>query len=284
VSTVTLEQVRVLNEVGEPFHTILYFGREVQERWVGFGMEPRGEGYVAGRVAPLGAVGAAVGHATFFNFHPGLFRAALPGAWDKASPQQVLDARAEGIQAVYERVGAPTDGLAELTELALRAVDGLLFHGRPLAAANAEMPLPEQPFARAWQAMTVLREHRGDGHVALLTASGLSPVAVLVLMTGWQDALSRRFYQATRLWDDESWAAGQTELRVRGLADDEGLTSEGVAFRERLEVDTDRLAAAPYETLGLEATRRMFELLHPLSVAIGPAFPREPVVVDTFPG
>ena len=136
---VTLEQVRAVHTVTEPVHSIVYFAPEVQAEFEALGLEPRGQGYVAGRAAPLGAVGPDVTTAVFYNFSPRLHHHALPAAWDIASPEAVLGARARGIQAVYERVEAPTDGLEELTDLAVRAVEGLSFgqairqHGRAAA-------------------------------------------------------------------------------------------------------------------------------------------------------
>ena len=129
--------------------------------------------------------------ATFYNYSPALHRYALPAAWDIATPAEVLAARFRGIQAVYERVEAPTDGLEELTALAERAAEGLSFAGRPLAAANADVPLPAQPFARAWQALAVLREYRGDGHIAALLVAELGPVEALALYAAWQHDRAR---------------------------------------------------------------------------------------------
>lgn len=279
-------RMRVLNDVIETVHAVLYFGDEVQQRWERLGMEPRSEGYFAGRAAPMGRVGPGLVTATFFNFNPALVARAVPGVWDEAEPATVLDERAAGLQSVFERVGAPTEGLAELTRLAVDATAATGMHGRPLAAANAEVPLPEQPFARAWQALAVLREHRGDGHVAVLTAAGLGPVESLVLMVGWQEQISRRFFQRSRLWDDDDWDAAVARLATRGLAGDDGqLTEEGRRLRERIETDTDRLAAPPYERLpGTDGVQRLFDLVRPLAAAVaeGGVYPRPPAVPDAL--
>jgi hypothetical protein len=52
------------------------------------------------------------------------------------------------------------------------------------------------------------------------------------------------------------------------LDDEEKLTSTGREARERLERDTDRMAAEPWRKLGGERTGRLAELLEPLSEAI----------------
>lgn len=275
-----------MHDVIELVHTPLYFARDAREAWTGIGLEPMAQGYFAGRAAPLGRVGPEVVTALFFNFSPVAVGFGLPAAWEAASPAEVLAARARAMEALFARAGAPTDGLEEATALAREAVAAADLVGRPLAAANAAVPPPGTPFADLWQAVTVLREHRGDGHVALLTASGLHPTDVLVIYTSWQGQLRRGFYQRTRLWDDQSWGEAEVRLQERGWLDPSGgLTARGETWRQALEDDTDRLASAPYEALGEERSRRLFELLRPIAAAVVAAedvFPRPPVVPDTF--
>lgn len=285
--TVTLEQVRAVHTVTELVHAIAYLCPDVQDEFEALGLEPRGQGYVAGRVAPFGPVGPEVAVATFYNFNPALHGYALPAAWDIASPGEVLAARFRGIQAVYERVEAPTDGLDELTDLALRATEGLDLAGRPLAAANAGVPLPEQPFARAWQALTVLREFRGDGHIAALLVAEVGPVEALALYAAWQSMVSARFLKASRGWDEDVWAAAEDRLRERGwMAADGTLTEEGVRERDAVEEMTDRLASPPYEALGRDATERLFDLARPLAQALNDngGYKRPAPMPDRFPG
>lgn len=285
--TVTLEQVRAVHTVTELVHAIAYLCPDVQGEFEALGLEPRGQGYVAGRAAPMGAVGPELAIATFYNFNPALHRYALPAAWEIAGPDEVLAARFRGVQAVYERVEAPTEGLDELTGLALRAAEGLDLSGRPLAAANAAVELPEQPFARAWQALTVLREFRGDGHIAALVVAELGPVDALALYAAWQSTVSDRFLKASRGWDDEVWAAAEGRLRDRGwMAADGTLTPEGVRERNAVEEMTDRLAAAPYETLGRDDTERLFDLARPLAQALNDngGYKRPAPMPDRFPG
>ncbi len=284
--TVTLEQVRAVHTVTELVHAIAYLCPEVQDEFEALGLEPRGQGYVAGRAAPMGAVGPELPIATFYNFNPALHRYALPAAWGIASPEEVLAARFRGIQAVFERVEAPADGLDELTELAVRAAEGLPMSGRPLAAANAGVDLPEQPFARAWQALTVLREYRGDGHIAALTIAELGPVEALALYAAWQHTVSERFLKASRGWDDDVWSTAEDALRERGwMADDGTLTEEGTRERDAIEEMTDRVAAAPYERLGRDDTARLFELARPLAVALNDngGYKRPAPMPEAFP-
>lgn len=105
-------------------------------------------------------------------------------------------------------------------------VSGADLAKRPLAAANTAVPLPDEPFSRLWQHLTVLRERRGDGHVALLTATGLTPVESLELYAAWQDRVSARFLKGSRMWDDAAWAAGPERLQQRGWFDEDGSLTE----------------------------------------------------------
>lgn len=275
---------RAMHQVTEPFHSILYFAQEAMEAYEGLGLEPRGQGYVAGRCAPMGPIGPAAAAAVFYNFKPDLFSFALPGAWDIASPTQVLQARAQAMEALYQRVDAPTDGLEEATDLARTAAAATTTAGRPLAAANKAVPAPGTPFADLWQAMAVVREYRGDGHVALLTAEGVGPVEALVLYSGFQERVSRRFLQSTRLWDDEEWGEAEGKLRQEGLWGEDGLTKAGAEQRERLEQRTDELAIEPWEALGPQGCLRLFDLMQPILVALNDAeaFPR-PAAVPSRP-
>lgn len=279
---------RSLHEIIEPIHTTLYFATDVKAAWETLGLEPMAQGYVAGRAAPMGAVGPESVAATFFNFSPVIARFAVPAAWEIVTPGEVLDARAAAIEALFTRVGAPTDGLAEATELARTAAAAADLAGRPLAAGNAAVAAPGTPFADLWQALTVLREHRGDGHVALLTTSGLHPVEVLAVYAAWQGQVSRRFLQRSRAWDDDAWQAAQDSLVERGWVDGDGdLTTDGRAWRDRLEGDTDRLAAAPYDALGADGCRRLFDLLHPIATSLDGAegvFPKPLTLRASFDG
>jgi hypothetical protein len=66
---------------------------------------------------------------------------------------------------------------------------------------------------------------------------------------------------STRGWSREEWDAATDRLRGRGLVDDAGeLTERGVALRDDVERETDRLDAAPYARLGAEGVARLTEL------------------------
>lgn len=272
-----------MHEVIEPINSVAYFSPEWNDAWTALGIEPAMLGYFAGRGAPFHDAPAAVVAATFFNFNPALVAGALQACWAVTTPQDALAARARAMQALFERLEVPTDGVAEATELARRAMASVDLAGRPLAAANTAVTASGLPLADLWQALTTLREYRGDGHVALLTTSGLTPVEAVIVFSTWQEGISQRFLRSSRAIDDAAWDAGVAALTERGWMDADGLTVAGAAWRQELETRTDELAAAPWDALGLEATRRLFDLLLPIGKAAAGAFPRPFDLDDSFP-
>src|SRR5207245_6103215 len=127
----------------------------------------------AGRAAPMGPVEPGVVTATFFGFHHAMVARALPDAWSFASVDEVLAARLDGVDAALRQLLGATVESAEVAEaatLARTAAESASGAGRPLFAANADLAWPDKPHLVLWQATTLLREHRGDGHMVSLTA------------------------------------------------------------------------------------------------------------------
>ncbi|WP_114423738.1 SCO6745 family protein [Nocardioides houyundeii] len=244
----------------EVLHILGYFAPSVTAKYVDLGLRPR-LSYFAARSAAFGPVGPEVPTATFYVFAPWLLDKALPSSWEAASPEQVLQARHDGMSELMAQVVGDTD-VAELLELTRTVCAGLTRHGRPLYAAHAGLDWPEEPGLALWHASTLIREHRGDGHVAVLLRAGLDPVESIVLNGLF--AGTTQFMQQSRGWSEEEWTAGTQRLQERGLVDDDGLTEQGVAFRKTLEKETDRLALEGWQHLGLDGTRRVAELAAPL--------------------
>lgn len=279
------EIAHALHRVIEPIVNASFFAPESNQAYEAIGLEPVAQGYVAGRAAPLGPVGPAVSGAIFFNFSPAIHEMALPAAWDIATPAQVLDARWSAMTAMADRISVPVAGIEEATELAEAAAGFLDLAGRPLAAGNAALDLPDDPYAALWQVLTTIREHRGDGHVALLTSAGMNPVEVLVVSTLWQAGLSRTFLQFSRVWSDEAWAEGENLLRERGWLSDAGdaLTDEGREWRDEIEELTDELASDPWAELGDEDSKALFDLLKPIAQVVVENGRTRQQVPESFP-
>ncbi|CAL9334603.1 SCO6745 family protein [Streptomyces levis] len=260
---------RAMWERFEPVHQLVYFTAEVREAMDALGLRGYWMGYFAQRAAPLGPAPASVVSSCFYVFHPDRVARALPDAWALASPQQVIEARERAVDAAMTGLfGAEVIASAELAEaadLAWEAARAADTAGRVLGAANQALPRPAQPHVRLWQALTTLREHRGDGHVAVLVGRRLGPVEALVLKsaTGETDA---EFQRHIRQWDAGQWRLAQAELRGRGWIDGEGrLTDAGAAAHDAMEADTDDAAAVPWRTLGADGTTRLAHLLEPLA-------------------
>ncbi|GAA2360532.1 hypothetical protein GCM10010404_12530 [Nonomuraea africana] len=271
----------------EPVHGMIYFVPEASERYAALGLTGM-SGYFASRAAAFGEAGPEVVIATFFNFNPVLVRRALPAAWETTTPAKVLAARLEAADAALRRGGIDRAGaLDETLALARRAAEAATEHphGRPLFAAHTSLPWPGEPLRDLFHAQTLLREFRGDGHVAVLVSEGLSPVEALALHAASGD-VPEIFLRATRGWPEEAWTAAATSLRSRGLLADvtedgpssggptgggsagAGLTEAGRRLRAHIEARTDALALPAYAALGEEGCRRLAELAQPFGRAV----------------
>lgn len=248
-----------------PLHSALYFSPDLGKEFAGIGIVDPVAVYFATRAAAMGAVGADTVTATFYNFNHALVSRHVPAVWEIASPATVLDARLRAADATLRRllgdeiIASPE--MAEAAQLALRAAEGCTRHARPLYAAHAGLPVPDEPHLVYWHAAGLLREHRGDAHLAALLAAGLDPVEALVSHTATGKGMAVGWLLSTRGWRRDDWEAAAGRLRERGLLTAEGaLTEEGTALREELERDTDRMDLAPYERLGGPGVARLTEL------------------------
>jgi hypothetical protein len=251
----------------EPLHDVTYFAPECLEAMRGLGMRGFWMGYFAGRVAPLGPLPAAPVEAMCYSFPSWLVARAIPDAWQYASPAAALSAKLSGAAAALRAHVPPSihDTFGELASLLWPAVEGCRFEGRPLAAGWASVERPSDPVVSAWLAATVLREHRGDGHVMACVAAGLRGLdaSVTHVATG---AYPRAMIQPARGWTDPDWADSQQRLQARGLLDSAGrLTEAGTSLRRDVEAMTDRLAAGPAEHLGEAGVHAAAALAAPIS-------------------
>jgi hypothetical protein len=216
----------------------------------------------------MGAVGPGVVTATFYNFSPTLVARYVPRAWGLVAPEQVVAARLDAARASLTRLLGEAAGgpeVAELAGLLREACAVLTAEGRPLYAGHADLPWPDDDLGALWHAATLLREWRGDGHIACLVRSGLTGLEALLTHTLTGRGFTVDAAKVGRGWSDEQWDGASAGLAARGLVDGTGLTAEGHALRRRLEEETDLLSAAPFEHLGADATARVVELGKALS-------------------
>jgi hypothetical protein len=259
----------------EPVHGMIYFAPEGAERYEAAGLQGRRMGYFASRAAALGPVPAEAVIATFFNFNPALVRRAIPAAWDLATPARVLGARLEAAdlalrRAFGEAIASP--GLVEAARLARVAAEAACTRpeGRPLFAAHASLPWPDEPHLVLWHAQTLLREFRGDAHVAALLLEGLSGIESLVTHAASGDVPADTL-RVSRAWPEDDWTAAVDGLRSRGLVTAEGelaFTDEGRTQRQRIEDRTDALSVYAYAPLGEDGCTRLRAIGRTFSKAV----------------
>ncbi|MGH3815069.1 MAG: SCO6745 family protein [Pseudonocardiaceae bacterium] len=262
---------RLCQQLLEPFHLVAYMSDEPTEALQALGYEGYWPGYFAARSAPLGRVPAEVVDALFYNFAPGEVAACIPSVWDIATPEAALAARQEGSVAALRRIlgeQADTPALARAADLATRAATSAPMEGRILYAGLRSLPVPDEPVARLWHAATLLREHRGDGHLAALVSAGIGGQEAHVLHALHMGMTPVEFGRLDPL-TPEQLAAVVDGLRVRGLVDASGaFTDAGRETKERIESITDTLAAPAYDCLEPGEVDQLIADLEPLVAMI----------------
>lgn len=222
-------------------------------------------GYFAARSAPLGRVPAEVVTAAFYNFAPHRVAKALPAAWDIASPDDALRARRESAVAALQRYGVGGgDDVATAADLLAEAARNAALDGRAMFAANAALPWPDEPLAKLWHAATLLREQRGDGHIALLISHGITGRESNILHAA-AGRVPKEMIMRSRDYDDEQWRLHRDRLADRGLLDGDDLTDAGRELKQRIEDGTDRLALSVLDVLDDDEVEALFRALTPIT-------------------
>ena len=253
----------------ETLHALSYFAPEVEAEITALGVRRGRATYFASRSAALGRVGAGTVTATFLVFKPALVAKVLPPAWQATTPEDVVAARLRGVDAAYRRLlgdeVASAPEVAEAAELTRTAVAACDPAGRPLYAGHADLAWPDEPHLALWFGLTLLREFRGDGHIAATLSAGLTGLEALVTHTATGTGFTEPAAKATRGWSDDEWAAAVGGLADRGLMTADGtLTDRGTALRAEIEGATDELAGAPWDALGEAGAGRLAEIGKPL--------------------
>ena len=269
--TVSRETWRAL----EPVHAQVYFSPENQQEYAALGFDVKANplaGYFPARAAAMGAVSAGTVQAAFFNFSATAVAFGMDKAWEVASPEQLVEARYRGADRSLRRLcGDLLDSpdVVEAVELARTATQGCTPYGRPLYAGNAALSWPDVPHLQLFHAITLLREFRGDGHIAALVVEGIGGLEAAVLHVAQGDAWTREPLRKTRVYTTEQWDAACARLRGRGWLDaQDSFTDAGREVRQRVEDRTDVLALPPWEHLGEDGCARLRELVRPLSKAV----------------
>jgi hypothetical protein len=270
-----MSAARAMWTMFEPVHDVAYFAPEALRAFTEAGLRGYWRGYFAGRAAPLGGAGAAVVAASFYNFAPAFVARAIPGVWDLITPQEAIAVREAGAAASLRRLlGGREAEAAKAADLLWRAAGELDFAGRVLSAANSELPVSGDLLTRLWQATTLLREHRGDGHFAALAAAGIDGCEAVVLRCAKDMDISRDLMQPVRGWTDEQWGAAAARLAERGwIGEDATLTAAGRVVHDAVEAATDQAAERPWTQMGAVGLAEVADVLLPLAQACAAALP-----------
>lgn len=238
---------RRLRDALEPIATQGWWSRPAGERLMTLGVDFL-PGYVWGRAAALGTPTAAVVTATFGVFEPSLIATTLEAGVAAASRDDILAARSDGGAASVGAVASDEEcaAIADPLLAALADVDGL---GRPLFSALRALPVPSSAAGRVWRAAELVREHRGDGHLAVLVGADLDAVESNVLTERWID-FGLGEYSGTRGFGPDALSAAVGRLNARGWMADDDLTDAGRDARSAIEAATDATQARLVGALG----------------------------------
>ena len=266
---------RRLRNLVEPIAAGVYFAPEAHAGYSELGLDYF-EGYFCSRGACLGKAPWSVIAAAFAAFKPALVQRFATAGWAKTEPEPLLEARLRGATAQLERLlGAPTGETERATELLRELTDALDPSGRSIYAGLSVLPDPETPWGRLWRAADLVREHRGDGHIAAWIGRADSTEITLLTELAW--GIPPRSYVFTLGWSEDDVTAAEARLTARGLVRDAALTDAGRELREGIERDTDHAEREVVERLG-DRFDELFAWLEPWSAAIiaGGGYPVDP--------
>lgn len=264
---------RRMFELLEPICLVTYFADECNEELAALGHRTYWDGYFASRAAPLGRVPAEVVHAAFYSFAEGEAARHIPSAWESIPPEASVAARERGSAASLRRIlgdeMADSPGLVRAADLATQAATGAPVNGRVNYAGMRTLPVPSDPVARLWHSATMLREHRGDGHVAALLAAGIGGTESHVLSALDMGIHPAESFGRIHHLPKKRLAAVMDGLRERGLIDVDGrFTDSGRETKHRIEALTDELAAPPYDALSRSELDELVAVLHPITATL----------------
>jgi hypothetical protein len=262
---------RRMFELVEPIGVIPYSADEPNVTMFALGFTDYWDTYFAGRAAPLGLATAEVVDALFYNFAPGEVARHIPKVWRTTTPEAAIAARQAGCVEALRRIlvdHVDSPAFVRTADLLTEAATSAPWEGRPMYAALRAIPVPDEVVARLFHAASLLREHRGDGHIAALLTEGVGGLESHVLLALDMDMPAAKFGRIHHL-PAAQLAAVIDGMRDRGLIGDDGwLSDEGHAVKQRVESLTDQLAAQPYGRLEPNELDELIDLLEPLAALL----------------
>jgi hypothetical protein len=258
---------RRMFELVEPIGAIPYTADEPNQAMFALGLTSYWDTYFAGRAAPLGRTPAEVVDALFYNFAPGEVARHIPKVWRTTTPEAAIAARQMGCTKALRRILDNPD-FARAAELLIKAGTSAPLEGRPMYAALRAIPVPDDSVGRLFHGASLLREHRGDGHIAALMTEGVGGLEAHVLFALDMNMPADKFGRIHHL-PEAQLAAVIDGMRDRGLIGEDGwLTRHGRDVKQRVEALTDDLAGAPYQRLEPDELDELMTTLEQLATLL----------------
>ena len=272
------EKARRLRNAVEPLAAGIYFAPEAHEAYAKLGFSPSqasndgvqmpdGVAYFASRGACLGQVHGDVIAAAFGVFNPEIVVPLVASAWTITDAPTILEAREHGARESLRRMlGDPPKGCERATELLRRGASAARGEGRHLFSGLRSLGFPGDPIGDLWRAADLVREHRGDSHIAAWISHGFDATEIS-LITEPYIGLPMRTYSRSRAWSDADFDAALERMTSRGYFKDGEITQDGLDAREAIEVTTDQQEASIVDAIG-DDFDELCELLEPWADAI----------------
>lgn len=251
----------------EPLASSVYFLPEVHTAYQELGFDgpsrvqngieyPDMLAYFTSRGACLGPnVSGHVVAAAFGVFKRPMVVAAVAEGWRRTDQPAILAARLHGATSGLRRIlGDEPDGLAWATEVLTRMATEASGEGRSLYSGLLSLGFPDDPMGAFWRAADLVREHRGDSHIAAWIDADLDACEIGVLTDPWRGQPLRSWVR-TRGWTEEELDAAVDRLCSRGYLDGDAITTAGWTLREDIESATDHMERRVVATLGEDAER-----------------------------
>jgi hypothetical protein len=262
------ERTRIIRNVCEPIGANVYFAPEAHANYAKLGLAGYGPGYFCSRGASLGRPSGLVVTSAFGVFSPAIVVPLVEDGWSKTEPGPLLQARYDGAVASLRRLLGEPDArdLGRAIELLQRGLAVAESAGHPLFSGLKALPFPTDPVGQLWRLCDMLREHRGDSHIAVWTQAMVAPIEIQ-LMSELQMGIPLKSYSATRGWTVEQMDAAVEGMRQKGWMDGDVFSADGRALREQIESDTDKMEVPVVDAIGADFDA-LIDILRPWAAAI----------------
>jgi hypothetical protein len=241
-------RARALRDAIEPIAAICWWSEPAYDQYASLGLDFL-TGYVWSRACVMGEPDAGVVAATFGVFEPAALAGLYGAAREACGLAEIRRARESGATAALRQILGDPSGLTDVLASLRRGAAAADVLSRPLFAGLAGMAAPEDELGQLWHVCAMLRECRGDSHLAALVSAGLGGLEANIITELWV-GYELTEYSATRAWSPEAIERATAGLRARGLIADGSLTDAGKTLRETLEQATDATMAPVLAAIG----------------------------------